>query len=122
MNKIINYLKSISLFIIIFLIYLLLISIISYHEIISFKTISIINYIVVLILFFVLGFKASNLEGRKGYLNGFLVSLITILVFLIITLIIDKIDFSKLVYFLTLIVSSVTGGIIGVNKKISNKN
>lgn len=122
MNKVINYLKSISLFLLIFLCYLLIISLVSYFELISFKSISIINYIVILILFFILGFKASNLEGRKGYLNGFLVSLITIIIFVIITLIIDKIDFSKLVYFLTLMASSVTGGIIGVNNKISNKN
>ena len=122
MNKVINYLKSISLFLLIFLCYLLIISLVSYFELISFKSISIINYIAILILFFILGFKASNLEGRKGYLNGFLVSLITIIIFVIITLIIDKIDFSKLVYFLTLMASSVTGGIIGVNNKISNKN
>ena len=122
MNKVINYLKSISLFLLIFLCFLFIISLVSYFELISFKSISIINYIAILILFFILGFKASNLEGRKGYLNGFLVSLIIIIIFVIITLIIDKIDFSKLVYFLTLMASSVTGGIIGVNNKISNKN
>ena len=117
MNKIINYLKSISLFLIIFIIYLLLISLISYYEILNPKTISIINYIVILFIFFILGFKASNLEGRKGYLNGFLVSLVLITLFILITLITDKIDFSKLVYYLTLIASSVTGGIVGVGKK-----
>ncbi len=116
MNKIINYLKSISLFLIIFVVYLLLISIISYFELFSFKMISIINYIMILLLFFILGFKASNLEGRKGYLNGFLVSSVVIILFIFITLLSDKLDFSKLVYFLTLIASSVTGGIIGVGK------
>lgn len=117
MNKVINYLKSISLFVIIFIIYLILISIFTYFEILPFKTIGIINYIAILLLFFILGYKSANLEGRKGYLNGFLISLILITVFLIITLIIDKIDLSKLIYFLTLITSSVTGGIIGVRKK-----
>ena len=53
MNKIINYLKSISLFIILFLIYLLIISLIYYLEILSYNTVSIINYIVILLLFFV---------------------------------------------------------------------
>jgi putative membrane protein (TIGR04086 family) len=117
MNKIINYIKSISLFLIIFLVYLLIISLVSYFEILNSKTIGIINYIVILIMFFILGFKASNLEGRKGYLNGFLVSLVLVILFMLITLIIDKINFSKLVYYLTLIASSVTGGIIGVGKK-----
>ena len=116
LNKIINYLKSISLFLIIFIVYLLLISLISYFELLNFKTISIINYIMILLLFFILGLKASNLEGRKGYLNGFLVSLIVVILFIFITLLSDKLDFSKLVYFLTLIASSVIGGIIGVGK------
>lgn len=117
MNKIINYLKSISMFLLFFIVYLLLISLISCFELLSFKTIGIINYIMILILFFILGFKTSNLEQKRGYLNGFIVSLALVIIFIIITLIIDKIDFSKLVYFLTLITSSVTGGIIGVNKK-----
>ncbi len=117
MNKLINYLKSISLFILIFIIYLFIISIFSYYEIIPFKTIGIINYIVILLLFFILGYKSAHLEGKKGYLNGFLVSLVLVILFMLITLIIDKINFSKLVYYLTLIASSVTGGIIGVGKK-----
>ncbi len=117
MNKIINYLKSISLFLIIFFLYLLLISLISYFELLNYKVVGIINYVVIILLFFILGLKAANLEGRKGYLNGFLVSLILVLFFMLITLITDKIDFSKLIYFLTLIASSVTGGIIGVGNK-----
>ena len=117
MNKIINYLKSISLFLIIFFLYLLLISLISYFELLNYKVVGIINYVVIILLFFILGLKAANLEGRKGYLKGFLVSLILVLFFMLITLITDKIDFSKLIYFLTLIASSVTGGIIGVGNK-----
>lgn len=117
MYRMINYLKSILLFILIFIIYLLVISLISYYELLPFKVIGIINYIMILILFFLLGYKTSILEGKKGYLNGFLVSIVLITVFIIITLIIDKIDFSKLVYFLTLITASVTGGIIGVQNK-----
>ena len=74
MNKIINYLKSISLFIILFLIYLLIISLIYYLEILSYNTVSIINYIIILLLFFILGFKTSSLERSKGYLNGFIIS------------------------------------------------
>ena len=117
MNKVINYLKSISLFVIIFIIYLILISIFTYFEILPFKTIGIIKYIAILLLFFILGYKSANLEGRKGYLNGFLISSILITVFLITTLITYKIDLSQLIYFFTLITSSVTGGIIGVRKK-----
>ena len=116
MNKIINYLKSISLFLILFLIYLLIISLIYYLEILSYNTVSIINYIVILLLFFVLGFKTSSLERSKGYLNGFIVSTSICILFSIITLFISKYSFGALVYYLSLILSSITGGIIGVTK------
>ena len=105
MNKIINYLKSISLFLILFLIYLLIISLIYYLEILSYNTVSIINYIVILLLFFVLGFKTSSLERSKGYLNGFIVSTSICILFSIITLFISKYSFGTLVYYLSLIFS-----------------
>ncbi len=117
MNKIINYLKNISIFIIVLFIYLLLISIMGYFEILNYKTINIINYIVMIILFLLLGFKTAHTEQKKGYLNGFLVSLILIIIFLIISLIISKISFSNIVYYISLILSSIIGGIIGVKDK-----
>lgn len=117
MNKIINYLKSISLFLILFIIYILLISLIYYLELINDKTLNIINYIIILVLFFILGFKTSIYERSKGYLNGFIVSIILCFIFSIITLIFSKYTFSTLVYYLSLILSSITGGIIGIQKK-----
>lgn len=117
MNKLINYLKCYLVFFISLIIFLLLYSIINYYELLSYKVLSILCYIFILLLFFLLGIKISILEQNRGYLNGFLISLVLITVFIIITLIIDKMDFSKLVYFLTLIASSITGGIIGVQKK-----
>lgn len=117
MNKIINYLKSISLFLILFIVYLLIISLIYYLEILSYNVVSIINYIIILLLFFVLGFKTSSLERSKGYLNGFIVSTSICILFSIITLFISKYSFGSLVYYLSLILSSITGGIIGVSKK-----
>ena len=116
MKKIINYLKSISLFLILFLIYLLVISLVYYLEVFSYNVVSIINYIVILLLFFVLGFKTSSLEKSKGYLNGFIISLSICFVFSLITLFISKYSFGTLVYYLSLILSSITGGIIGVTK------
>lgn len=117
MNKFNNYLKSLALFGIIFIIYLFLISILYYFELFSYKTINIINYIIILILFFITGFKISSLEGKKGYLNGFLISTILIITFCLLSLIISKLEFSSLIYYLSLILSSITGGIIGVTKK-----
>ena len=117
MNKIINYLKSILLFLIILIIYLIIISLIYYFELINYKTLSIINYIFMIILFLILGIKVSHLERKKGYLNGFLIATTLIILFALISLILGKISFSSLVYYLSLIISSMIGGILGIKEK-----
>ena len=112
-----NYIKTILKYFIIILIYSIIISIIYYTELINYKTLRIINYIINILLFVLTGYKIASLERKKGYLQGFIISLILILIFTIITLISSKFTFSTLVYYLSLISSSITGGIIGVSKK-----
>lgn len=112
-----NYIKTILKYFLIIFIYSIIISILYYTELINYKTLRIISYIVNLLLFGLTGYKIAALERKKGYLNGFLISLILILIFIIISLITSKINFSTLVYYLSLISSGVTGGIIGVSKK-----
>lgn len=70
-----------------------------------------------LLIFFLLGFRISSLERNKGYLKGFIISVSIIIPFTIITLIMSKMTFISLVYYLSLILMSITGGIIGVQKK-----
>ena len=112
-----NYIKTILKYLVIILIYSIIISILYYTELINYKTLRIINYIINILLFSLTGYKIASLERKKGYLQGFLISIILILIFTIISLIISKINFSTLVYYLSLISSSITGGIIGVSKK-----
>ena len=117
MNKIKNYLKTYSYYLIMILVYLIIMSIICYTGIINYKTISIINFIASLIMFFIIGYKISILEGKRGYLNGFFISVILVLFYMLISLILSKLSFSSLVYYLSLILSSMVGGILGVSKK-----
>lgn len=116
MNKIIDYLKCYLLFFILFIIYFILISPFIYFEIININIINIVNYIIMLIYMFILGYKISHITRKRGYLNGFLISLVLIFIFMILSLTITKLSFSSLVYYLSLIVSSIIGGIIGVQK------
>lgn len=116
MSKVKNYIKNISLILLSIIVYLLFISIFYYFEILNYKVVSIINFIVVMVLFFILGFKTSSIERKKGYLNGFIVSSILVLLFIFLSLIFSKLSFSSLVYYLSLILSSIVGGIIGVGK------
>ena len=85
MNKIINYLKSFGLFCIILVVYLLIMSLLYYFELLSYNTLSIINFIVSILLFFILGFRVSSLEGKRGYLNGFLIAVCVVILFMLVT-------------------------------------
>lgn len=114
LGEIMNYLKSFLCFFIYMFIYLIFISIFYYFEVFNNFTLSIINYICVLALFFYLGFNISKKIKFKGYLNGFVVSLVVVLLFSTFTLIFDEFCFSTLVYYLSLMVSSIIGGIVGV--------
>ena len=120
MNKIINFIKTYLMFFIAILVYLIIITSLFYFEILHYKTINIINYCFMLITFFFLGIKVTSLERNKGFLNGFLISSIIVILFSLISLILSKLNFSSLVYYLSLIISSMIGGIIRANKKTSN--
>lgn len=116
MNIILTYLKSIYKFIILFIITLLFSSLFYYFEILDLKVVNIINYIITLLLFFIFGMKLSKIKRSKGYLNGFIIGIIMTLLFSLITIITSKYSLSTLIYYLTLILSSITGGIVGVSK------
>jgi len=112
MNKITNLLKSYIFIFILLTIYLIIISLFGYLEIFKYKTINIINYIFMIMLFFILGFKYSNKIRKKGYINGFISSVILVIIFCLFSLIITNLNISSLVYYLSLILSSITGGVI----------
>ena len=116
-----NYIKIIIKHFLFTLIYLFIISLLYYFELFSYKTIRIINYITIGIMFLYSGYKIASLEGKKGYLNGFLLSLIIIFIYLITSLIFFKINFNTLIYYISLITTSITGGILGVSKSNNTK-
>ena len=51
-----------------------------------------------------------------------IISIILVILFSLVSLIVSKLTFSSLVYYLSLIISSMIGGIVGVGKSIKNKN
>ena len=112
MNKITNLVKSYIFIFIILLIYLLIISLFDYFEIFKYKTINIINYVFMILLFFILGFKYSNKIRKKGYFNGFIASTILVIFFCLFSLLITNLNIASLIYYLSLILSSITGGVI----------
>lgn len=71
------------------------------------------------ILFFVFGFKNGKLTTSKGYLAGLKIGATFLLLLLIISLFLNKNMFSitSLIYYVILILSSLLGGMMGINKK-----
>lgn len=102
-------------FILSMFIYLVVISILSF---LSYKVSSIISYIFIIVLFFISGYKLGNKSNKKGYLSGLLVGISNI-IFMFILGVILKLEFNLniLLYYFTLILSSVIGGCIGINRK-----
>lgn len=74
------------------------------------------------LLFFVSGFINGQKRDNKGYIAGFKIGLIIIAIFIILNLIIFRSPFSlkRNVYYIILLLCSVLGSIIGINKKAMN--
>lgn len=72
-----------------------------------------------IVLFIVYGFKNGIKSKEKGYLSGLKIGLIMILILFIVNLIVARIIFSLplFVYYLTLLLSSTFGGMVGISKK-----
>ncbi len=74
-------------------------------------------------LFFIFGLKSGKKANSKGFLEGIKIGGLFLLVLIIISLFTNKTIFSlsTFIYYLVLMLASVAGGSIGINKKDSQK-
>ncbi len=118
MNKLFNYLKFLSIFLILELMITFLVSLLNLIGVNSGIT-TIILFIFNIILFFILNFiNAKNIK-KKGYLEGIILGLIFIFLMFLIKIIFFNSSFniSTLIYYIILLLVSILGGMFGVNKK-----
>lgn len=117
-NKIKKFLFVYLLFFIILTTVSFVYAILLHNNILSTKTSSFnrITFIIGIILFFILGFLIGKVAKQNGLLEGLIAALIIILLSLLINLIV-KIDLNSLFFIKagSYILSSMAGGIIGVN-------
>lgn len=75
-----------------------------------------------IVMFLIFGFKAGKLATSKGYFAGLKQGLLFLLLLFIINLITSNKVFtlSMLIYYSILLLSSIFGGMLGINKKNSN--
>lgn len=118
MKKFSLILNNYIFFIISMLVYLIVISILGHFNLFSYKVVSVISYVFVVILFFITGFKLGNRSASKGYLSGLIMGLSNVLLMVLLGIIFRSIpSVTSIIYYSTLILSSVIGGMFGINRK-----
>ncbi len=115
MNTFFKYIKSLAIFLSSILVIPLFLTI---FNLLKINTSRVMIIIVGSILMLIIGFITGRSSNSKGYLNGLLISLISILILLIISLIFRvTLNLNSLMYYIILIFSTVLGSMIGINKK-----
>ena len=97
----------------------LILAIFNYFGIFGSKVISLIDMVMMIVIFIVVGYVNGKSAEKNGYLVGFKFGGILTLVLLFLSLLVFRtgFKFSSLIYYLVLIVSCVFGSMIGINKK-----
>ena len=118
-----KYIKCLGINIILFLILNLVITIISYFDLLNLKGVNIIKSIILVITFLISGIYIGKISKSKAYLEGIKISLLFILISLL-SILLFKLDFSykTLLNYLLIIIISILGSIIGINIKKKTKS
>ena len=115
MNMFYKYIKSLIIFLSSIVIIPMFLTI---FYLFNLSTSRIIVIILGAILMLFVGFITGKNSNSKGYLNGLLISVISILILVIISLILKvKLNINSLIYYIVLVVSTTLGSMIGINKK-----
>ena len=115
MNIFYKYIKSL----IIFLSSLIIIpAFLTIFNLLKINTSRILIIIIGSILMLIVGFITGKSSNSKGYLNGLIVSVISIIILLLLSLIFGfKLNINSLIYYVVLVVSTTLGSMIGINIK-----
>ena len=118
MNRLFSYIKYISIFITTELLLVFIMSIINLFGVKNAIT-SLILFIANIILFFIISFLNAYKRVKKGLLEGLYIGIILIILLIIIKLIFisNTFNIATYIYYIVLIISSLFGGMLGVNKK-----
>lgn len=115
MKKMFKYLGYYTIFLILLLFVCSLLNLIGVNSSITNLLIFIFN----ISLFFIFGIKSGKRANNKGYLAGLKIGGLFLLLLIIINLFTNRVIFSisTLIYYIILILASVLGGMLGINKK-----
>lgn len=114
-----DYLKSIGYMIFSLIVTLFLLTLLNYFNIISGTVVKVIGMIIMYILLFITGYMLGNKGIEKGYLIGIKYGSLFMVIVILINLIIfkSKFTFVSIVYYLSIILTTMVGSILGIQKK-----
>lgn len=108
--------------IIFILLSLLLATTLYYFNIIEQNTYKVLKIIIILLNIFISSFILGKSAENKGYLEGIKLAVIVIPIFLILTILTNEVfKLRSLLYYTIITITSITGGMIGINKKKETK-
>lgn len=118
MKKIINYLKSIGLFIASILVLTIITTLFQYFNI-SQGFCSFLKIASLVISIFIGSLYLGKRSIKKGYLEGLKFSIIILIFLLLINLIFfkDYFQWKNILYYIIIIITSIIGSVIGIQKK-----
>lgn len=118
MNLLKKYGKIVLLWSTITILYLIILTILNYTQLMKLETITKLNFIFVSVITFILGILTGKSSTKKGYIEGLKIgSLITTLLFLLNIIFIRNFNLHIFIYYLTLLISCTFGSMIGINLK-----
>jgi len=113
----INYLKSMVYSLSIILISTILLTILNYFNIISRIPLKIVMLLIPITSLFIGSFKLGKVSNKKGYIEGLKYGTIWIFLLLIINLITKNFTITSIIYYIILLLISVSAGVLGINRK-----
>ena len=120
MNYIKRIIKPLSRIFIYIIIYMFILTLLNYFNIISYHTLNILKYIFLFILLIYYSYKIGLGSNSKGYLEGIKFSSIIITILIILNIIfIRNFNFKSIIYYLLILVITTSSSILGINKNKS---
>ena len=122
MNNIKNYLVAIGYFLFVVAVFAIILTIFNYYDIVTSKLFKIIKVLIPSLALFIGGYKVGNSANKKGYIEGIKLSLIIIVMLFMFSYLGFNVTFnvSLIIYYKILIISSMLGAMVGINKKITS--
>jgi len=118
MKCLFKYLKLIGIFVAIMLVISFLFGLLNLLGL-SHKVTTILNTTFMIVLFLVFGIIEGINTSKKGFIAGFKIGLIYLFILLLINVVLFQTPFqlSRVVYYVSLLFSSIFGAMIGINRK-----